>query len=66
MTKSTSRPQEAPEGLATIREAAEFLRVSRATVYVLMDEGRLPSHKIGKSRRVSWTGLRRLLDESKV
>lgn len=36
----------------TIPEAAEFLRISRAGLYKLMDRGELPYVKIGRCRRV--------------
>ncbi len=40
------------DGLVSIGEAAEFLAVSRSTLYELMDQGRLPYAKIGRSRRI--------------
>ena len=40
------------DGLMTVREAAGFLRLSRSTVYVLMDRGELPFVKLGRSRRI--------------
>ena len=40
------------DGLLTVREAAAFLRISRSTLYVLMDHGELPFLKLGKSRRI--------------
>jgi len=40
------------EGLLTIREAAEFLKLSRSRVYELMNAGELVYAKIGRSRRV--------------
>ena len=46
------------DGFARIMEAADFLNVSRATIYVLMNDGTLPSKKIGRSRRIPWNGLR--------
>jgi excisionase family DNA binding protein len=33
--------------LLTFQEAAEFLRVSRATLYRLLDSGQLVRHKVG-------------------
>ena len=38
--------------LVTVVEAAEVLRLSRSTVYELIYSGKLPSVKIGYSRRV--------------
>lgn len=34
----------------TVDEAAEYLRVSRRTIYHLTKEGRLPAFQIGKER----------------
>ena len=34
----------------TVEEAAEYLRVSRRTIYKLTGEGRLPAFRIGKER----------------
>jgi excisionase family DNA binding protein len=45
------------EGLATPREAWEFLRCSRATLYQLMGK-ELPYLKVGRSRRLPWKALR--------
>jgi excisionase family DNA binding protein len=46
------------EGFATVVEAAEFLRLSRAKVYLLMDARELSYAKFGKSRRVPRRALR--------
>ena len=40
------------DGLMTVIEAAEFLRLSRSSVYVLMDHGELAFVKLGRSRRI--------------
>ena len=40
------------DGLDKVAEVARFFKVSVAMVYVWMQEGRLPSVKIGRSRRV--------------
>jgi excisionase family DNA binding protein len=34
----------------TVKEAAEYLCVSRRTIYKLTEEGRLPAFRIGKER----------------
>ncbi|MBI3977170.1 MAG: helix-turn-helix domain-containing protein [Chloroflexi bacterium] len=34
----------------TVEEAAAYLRVSRRTVYKLVEEGRLPAYRIGAER----------------
>ena len=40
------------DGPMTVKEAAEFLRLSRSSVYVLMDHGELAFVKLGRSRRI--------------
>ncbi len=40
------------DGLMTVREAAAFLRLSRSSVYALMDHGELAFVKLGRSRRI--------------
>ena len=40
------------DGLDTVGEAANFLKISRSFAYSLMDSGSLPFVKIGKSRRI--------------
>lgn len=37
--------------LLTFQEAAELLRVSRATMYRLLDSGQLVGHKVGRGWR---------------
>ena len=34
----------------TVEEAAEYLCVSRRTIYKLTEQGRLPAHRIGSQR----------------
>ncbi len=40
------------DGLLTVREAEDFLRLSRSSVYALMDHGELAFVKLGRSRRI--------------
>ncbi len=40
------------DGLLTVREAADFLRISRSRLYELMDRGELIYLKLGRSRRI--------------
>ena len=40
------------EGLMTVREAAQFLRLSRTRIYRAMKNGDLPYSLFGKARRV--------------
>ena len=49
------------DGLASIEDAAKYLRVGRTTVYELMKE-ELPSVRIGTRRLIPWIELRRFLN----
>ena len=40
------------DGLQRIKDAAEFLGVSRSLIYRLITEGVLPTVRIGRSRRI--------------
>lgn len=44
-------------GLARMKEAAEFLGVSLATVYRWAEAGQIESRKIAGTRRVPWSVL---------
>jgi excisionase family DNA binding protein len=44
-------------GFCSIIEAAKFLGISRASVYVLLDKGELASARFGRSRRIPRKGL---------
>jgi excisionase family DNA binding protein len=49
------------DGLDRVSEVAGFLRVSRSQVYRMLDEGLLPSVRIGNARRVPRRAVRELL-----
>jgi excisionase family DNA binding protein len=53
-------------GFVTVREAEEFLSLSRAKIYALMDAGELRYAKFGRSRRLPWADLRMFAAESLV
>lgn len=40
------------EGLMTVEQACEWIGLSRAKLYQLMEQGRLPYVKVGKARRI--------------
>lgn len=52
------------DGLVTVKSAAAFLSVARSTIYALMDSGRLPFVKLGRSRRLPRAALIRLAAEN--
>jgi excisionase family DNA binding protein len=45
-------------GFATPREAAEFLRLSKAMIHKLIGEGEMPACRYGRAVRIPWTWLR--------
>lgn len=53
------------ERLLTVREVAESLSLSPWTIWRRVLDGSLPSHKIGRCRRVSEADVRRLLAETR-
>jgi excisionase family DNA binding protein len=53
-------------GFASVKEAGEFLSLSRSTIYDLMDRGELRYAKIGKSRRIPWAALEELAEKCVV
>jgi excisionase family DNA binding protein len=50
------------EGLLTVAEIAQALRVSRMTIYRLVERGSLPSVRVGHSIRVPAAAVRAYLD----
>lgn len=40
------------EGLLSVSDAAEFLQISRAKLYLLMEAGQLHYVKLGRARRI--------------
>jgi len=46
------------EGLVTVKQAAEHLQLGESTLYKLMEAGKLPFCKLGKSRRIPRVALR--------
>lgn len=57
--------EQKPE-LLTVREAAEYLRVSSATVYTWMTRGLLPYVKMSKCRRVKRSELEAFVQRSVI
>jgi excisionase family DNA binding protein len=52
--------------LMTVKEAASSLRMSRANIYNLMDQGELAYLKIGRCRRIPRKALQDLISRSMV
>ena len=54
------------KGLQPISAVATFLSLSRSKVYAMMETGQLPYVKFGKSRRVRWSDVTQLVENSVV
>jgi excisionase family DNA binding protein len=52
--------------LRPVRAVADFLCISRSKVYQLMEAGHLPYVKLGKSRRVKWADVLKLVENNTV
>lgn len=48
---ASSQSSSAPDQLLTFKEAMDYLRVSRSTLYRLMWSGQLTGHKVGSTWR---------------
>ena len=61
-------PDAAPDhgGLRPVRAVANFLSISRSKVYQLMEAGELPYVKLGKTRRVRWSDVLKLVEQNTV
>ncbi len=52
-----------PEDILTIREVAEYLKVTERTLYRLVQEGQLPAFKVGNSWRFRRDDLERWISK---
>ena len=52
-----------PEEILTIREVAEFLKVTERTIYKLAAEAKIPAFKVGGSWRFQRTDLIQWMNE---
>jgi len=52
-----------PEEILTVREVAEFLKVTERTIYRLATEGQIPSFKVGGSWRFQRSDLIQWMNE---
>lgn len=53
------------KGLATIRQAADYLALSTRTIYRMIEEGELKVVYVRSSPRVRWSQLERLIEPKK-
>lgn len=55
---------EKQESVLTIIELAEYLKISKSTLYKLVQEGKIPGQKVGRHWRFLKSRIDRWLDES--
>ena len=53
-----------PSQLLTVRETAEYFRVSSATILRWCADGKLPTCRIGREWRIPWSQLQEMIDSS--
>jgi excisionase family DNA binding protein len=53
--------QNRENALATVKEAAQFLHVSIAKLYLMMNAAEINYIKLGKCRRIPWSALEELV-----
>jgi excisionase family DNA binding protein len=66
MPSTTPQPIPPTEQLYTVGEVATQLALSRSKLYGMMDAGQLPYIKLGRSRRIHWSDVARLIERSRV
>lgn len=62
MRSATTVPRPSPE-LVSIKEASRLLGLGRSTIYVLINEGRLQTRRIGRRTLIPRTAIEALLGE---
>ena len=64
--EATAEPnrEQRRQGLATIKEACDFLTVGHVTVYAMIRDGQLASTKIRNARRIPWDALYQIADSA--
>ncbi len=53
-----------PPEVMTISDLAEYLQVSKSSLYKLVQQGKVPGQKVGKHWRFSRTSINKWLDVS--
>ncbi len=52
--------------ILTIRETAEYLKLSKSKVYLMVQQGEIPHLKMGKSVRIRMSDLQEWLEQKLV
>ena len=45
------------EGFATVKEVSDYLRISKHTIFRLINAGKLPVTILGTTRRIEWSAI---------
>jgi len=51
------------EELLTVQEVAEYLKLSRSTIWRWCQQGKLNAFKLGHSWRIRWSDVNKLMQE---
>ena len=54
------------QDLLTMKEAADYLRVCRATMYKIIESGDLPAYKVNGTLRFEYCEIRAYLEKNRV
>lgn len=55
-----------PSDVLTIEELSVYLKIPKSTLYKLVREGKVPSHKVGRHWRFRKEAIDRWLDETRA
>jgi excisionase family DNA binding protein len=66
MPNITAPKKDSDTGLQPVSKVADFLCVSRAKLYAMMEQGQLPYVKIGKCRRVRWADVLQFVEDHTI
>lgn len=64
-TWTTPQPPTEPE-LVTVKQAAKMFALGERTIYRLVQDGLIPSSKVGRAVRLKPADLRRYLEETRL
>lgn len=52
--------------ILTMKEAADYLRVSRATMYKIIESGGLPAYKVNGTLRFEFSEIKAYIERNRV
>ena len=64
MSDNANPPGAAPVELLTVAEVATLMRLSKMTIYRLIDSGQLPAIRVGRSLRIPKTSVESFLRDA--